>query len=147
VVIGILIWFIVIIILRMCRRLSYVYIQISTNSGMEILRVGRMPDASRQYTVKCLASITLTGTNHCFFGYITFIGAGLILVHRISGKDIMLPTRIRVAGCKIRRYQLLLNDSSCVVTPLVVHSHEYICNQITTRTTDRVTNHDEQRVK
>jgi len=58
----------------------------------------------------------------------------------------MLPTRIRVAGCKIRSYQLLVNDSSCVATPLVVHSHEYFCNQIMTRMTDRVTNHDEQRV-
>jgi len=146
VVIGILMGFIVIMILRLwrlSRRLSYVYIQISTNSGMEMLRVGRMPDASRQYIIRCLASISLTATSHCFFGHITYIGAGLILVHRISGKEIMLPTRIRIAGCKIRRYQWLFNDSSCVITPVVVHSHEYVCNQITTQMNERVTNPDE----
>ena len=110
------------------RRLSYVYLRITTASSIELIKLYRFPTAHRQYKLVSPNAAQLTATASCVCAYLTFVGPSWYLVHTITGESLTMPTRVRIPLWQLNRYRRMFRDATCSITPMIIHSHEYVYN-------------------
>jgi hypothetical protein len=113
------------------RRRSFIYIGMSTDTSLYLLKYVAMPDPNRLYAIRVWSQSTKLKLVNClFFGYIKFEGKRWTLEHTRTQTSITLPARIFVGWWDITKIKMFLSDTTCVVSPVVVHTHEQIRRQL-----------------
>jgi hypothetical protein len=115
-------------------RRSFVFIDIIAGINVVQLHYFTLPDATRNYEVRVSKRpAKLTLRSFCLFGELMFTPKPWRLIHLKTQAKLPLPSFMLIPFWKIRRVANALNTPGHTVTPLVVHTHEYMYNTVKTR--------------
>jgi hypothetical protein len=124
---------IIMIVARAFASRTFLYIEITSDDVVTQLRYFTLHDATRNYTVEVSRRPTrLNIRSFGLFGEITFASKPWILIHAVIRQKILQPNCVIVPFWQIRRLQTTLSSPSHSVVPLIVHTHEYVYNTIST---------------
>jgi hypothetical protein len=108
-------------------RRSYVFLDLATETEIVQIRFCTLPDAIRNFSVKVPKGPTvLACCSFCLFGMISFQSKQWKLTYTLTSRKVQLPTVILIPFWKVRPVQMVIRMGDCRVSPLIVHSHEYV---------------------
>jgi hypothetical protein len=108
-------------------RRSYIYLDLATETEIAQLRFCALPDATRNFSVKVSKRPTILACrSFCLFGVISFQSKPWKLTYALTNRKVQLPTVVLIPFWKLKVVQRLISAKDCKVSPLIVHSHEYV---------------------
>jgi hypothetical protein len=108
-------------------RRSYIYLDLATQTEIAQIRFCALPDATRNFSVKVSKRPTvLACRSFCLFGVISFQSKPWKLTYTLTNQKVQLPTVILIPFWKLKTVRKLIQARDCKVSPLIVHSHEYV---------------------
>jgi hypothetical protein len=108
-------------------RRSFIYLDLSSAKGIAQIKFCTLPDPSRNFSVALSKKpTTLAGTSYGLFGIVRFTSKPWKLIRVHDGTKIKLPTYMILPFWKMRTVQTLLASQDCKISPLLIHSHEYV---------------------
>ena len=111
---------------RALSRRSFIYLDIASSEGVAQIKFTTLPDPTRNFTVATSKKpTTITCTSFGLFAIITFTSKQWKLVYAHDGQRVSLPRRIVLPFWKMLQVKKVLSAPNCVISPLIVHSHEY----------------------
>lgn len=117
-------------LILLCKEMSrrtFLYIDISSPSAIMQLFYFTLSDATRDYTVRVPKRGTrLTLSSYGLFGVLTFASKPWRLIRNKSHAQVDLPGFLVVPFWKLSQLRQLLQTLDVAITPLVVHTHEYV---------------------
>ena len=104
------------------------YVDLSADCGKRQVELSKSPDANRQYVVRVESEPTRMEFVNCLLcGYLRFRGKPWLVQNLRTGAERPLPMRAWIFGFqKCRDFKLLLTNTTCVVTPVLVYTHEQV---------------------
>ena len=112
---------------RALSRRSFIYIDVESSHGIVQIKFRALPDSTRNFAVAVSKRPTLlTCKSFGIIGIIRFTSKPWKLVYEHNRQEIVLPTYIVLPFWKFRKVRKALSDVNSRITPLVIHSHEYV---------------------
>jgi hypothetical protein len=118
-------------------RRSYVYIDMTSQTSVLMLKLTTLPDATRYFAIHIPPRSTKLVLYSCFlFGILSFKSSPWVLTHSLTHQRKTLPRWLIIWPWQIKMISALLLDTKTITLPLIVHSHEYVYFQKTQTTTN-----------
>jgi len=109
------------------ERRSFVYIDLTTDTGACAICYARVPNADRNYAVRVQASATRVKLHdYCLFGVVEFETRPWKLENTRTNQSTTLARSFLVGDRDMKKVKSQLSAPSCVITPVIVYTHEYI---------------------
>ena len=117
----------IVAIKRALSRRSFIYLDLASTKGIAQIKFCALPDPSRNFSVALPKKPTTLSCVSCgLFGFVKFTSKPWKLIRIHDGSRIQLPTYMILPFWKLRTVKTVLGSQDCKITPLLVHSHEYV---------------------
>jgi hypothetical protein len=117
----------IVAIKRALSRRSFIYLDLASSKGIAQIKFCTLPDPSRNFSVALPKKpTTLTCVSCGLFGVVKFTSKPWKLIRAHDGHKIQLPTYMILPFWKFCAVKTVLGCQDCKITPLLVHSHEYV---------------------
>jgi hypothetical protein len=120
---------VIILIFAIKRALSrsFIYLDLASSKGIAQIKFCTLPDPSRNFSVGLPKKPTTLKCVSCgLFGIVKFTSKPWRMPRAHDGHKIQLPTYIILPFGKFCTVKTVLGCQDCKITPLLVHSHEYV---------------------
>ena len=107
------------------RRFSYVYLNIKTGSFNTVIKYCRLSDAARLYKIHTGPAVEFYITGNFLLGYLHVNHSEWHLTDQLTNDIIPLPPYIRLPFGQVNAFKRAFSDSSCLITPIFIRTHEY----------------------
>ena len=112
---------------RGLKRKSYVYLEFKTSKESYMIRYQTLPDATRCFDLIVPSKrVNLLWYDYIIFGCLKIEGQNWILQDTRTSVRAELPSRILVGRQHMRKLKELINDESCTLLLVFVHTHEHV---------------------
>ena len=112
---------------RSTKRRSFLYLDIASTDKIVQIKYIEFPDSTREYMIRIPpGAIKLSLKSYKLFAVLSFESAQWTLHNARTAENIMLPKWIFIPAWKIKVFTKLINGNSYQVTPVAVHTHEYV---------------------
>ena len=129
-------WTTVIMLLMLCVMIwgltyavqlrSYVYMDISSKKQVYMLKCMTLKEATRCYHISIPSKFTSLTVTHCgLFGLVRLQTTPWVATNKLTGKEERGAKFWIIRPWQVRKLRSLMNDGSCLIQPVVVHTHEH----------------------
>ncbi|HSN24107.1 MAG TPA: hypothetical protein VLS45_08065, partial [Methylomicrobium sp.] len=115
----------IIAVKRLCRRKSFVYIEIRAEADkMMQFRLFAFPNPTRNYRMRA-STAKLQLHSYYLFGILSFTTKAWKITDNWTNEITILPTHVFIPFWKMHAVRDILAAPHCEAVPLLVYSHEY----------------------